>query len=250
MNKFYNEIVIDRLQILGISQHSDWFDEQVLKAEDIPNYKFWNTLPTKNIGVIDVPLKNVIGTNHTDYSNNLWIENLGKLKRFSSCFTEQYSNNYFNTLNQSTSISMSKYGDDFIIGEGNHRTHCAKFLGIQHIKANVVERFFDSELYNLVINCEHLGFSISDQIFREGVWQIEINNVIFCINKFEILNHFVSLFKTTKITWFETKKIKLKNKFFLKGKSDKIYFYHLRKITDFDKKIINIIKALKVLSVK
>ena len=50
MSKFYTEIIMERLQILGVSKHSDWFDEKVLSAEDIPNYKFWNTLPDKKIG--------------------------------------------------------------------------------------------------------------------------------------------------------------------------------------------------------
>lgn len=245
-SKSCNDKAIERLQILGVSKYLDWFEEPVLYEEHIPNYKFWNTLPTKNLGIIDVPLKNVIGTNHVDYANNLWIENLAKLKRFNPCFTREYCLNYFNSLHQKTTIAIGKYGNDYIIGESNHRTHCAKFLDLAYIKANVVERFFDFELYNRIMDCEQFGFSISDQIYRKGTWKIKLNDVIFFIYEFEMLNHFVSLLKSTRPTQFETKQIKLKIMFTMKSRSIENNFYHLKEIADFDKKTILIIKTYKV----
>ncbi len=234
---------IERLKQFEITEFENWYMDKLIHYDDYPLLDCWQTLHCKYYENVDIPLKKVIGTGHINYANRTWLENLGCLKRFSPYFTKDYSTKYFLSEDRRVTNSYAKFGDDYIILGGNHRTHSARFLGFESIKGNVTEYFFDYELYTTIeeYKKENIIFN-SDNIYKKIGWNFKIGNFMFYINEFEVLKEFIQLYKNTNTSWLKYKKFQLM-KFF--DKSNFKDFVHINDTIDLDKPIFKYLSALK-----
>lgn len=80
--------------------------------------------------------------------------------------------------------SYHKYGDDFYIGEGNHRSCISKFIGRETIRGIVTEHFFDHELFEAYNSLIAEGFRIVNQLENKDTyckedpyWEIHFSNI-------------------------------------------------------------------------
>ncbi|MEL4308950.1 hypothetical protein [Joostella sp. CR20] len=235
---------VERLKQFEIAEFEEWYYDKLIYYNDYPNIDYWKTLPHTYHEASDVPLKKVIGTNHINYANNTWLENLGCLKRFSSYYTREYSTKYFDSEDRKPTNSYAKFGDDYIITEGNHRTHSAKFLGYESIKGHVTEYFFDHELFNSVNDYkkEKLSLTIPDNIYSEAIWNLEIENIQIYIHGYKMLKSFIQLYKDTPPSWYKSKKLQLNHSLKLSNTED---YVHIKNQEDLSKPIFKLLPAFK-----
>ncbi|WP_103072200.1 hypothetical protein [Aquimarina sediminis] len=245
MKNYCLENGYNRLKQLKEQGFHDWYNDTLVFYDSMPNLAYWKTLPSKQLGYINVPLNKVIGTSHISYADSTWLENLGCLKRFSSYYTKEYCSDYFNSDEKKTGISYAKFGDDYIITQGNHRTHIARFLRYKCIKGDVQEYFFDYELYNTVnqYKKEKLDLDLGDRnLFRRTMWKTKIDSVKIFIHGYEMLKQFLSLYQSTKPSWIQSKKMRFINSLGFQLERD---FIHIEKEENFKNEIINYLPALK-----
>lgn len=195
-----------RLQQINVTKTFAWQHNKLLAENEIYNLEFWETLPPKYIGYIDVPLDSVIGTNHPDYGGKrTWFENVGYLKRFKSYYNEVSCRKYFDSDNVK-SIYFYKYGENYYItADGNHRVHIAKFLGYKQIKGHVTECTFDKMLFDIIQEYKNESIHLTweaKNIHREAIYKISFMNFTYLIHGFEKLKEFIELFKITKPSLF------------------------------------------------
>ena len=246
MNNYCEEKGNKVLEFLDISNQEKWHKEKLIHEDEIPLIEYWKTQSENFLGVIDVQLDLVIGTNHIDYAGKTWLENLGCLKRFSNNYTREFSLSYLKSLNNDSSIHYSRFGDKYIIsGDGNHRTHIAKFLGIKYIKAKVTEFSFDIDFYNLINEFRINGLKIKlneNKLFREASWTLNFRNTTIFIYDYKILKLLMHNYKTINIKQIEYKWICFHDKYF--SKNEKKY-YKLNSTLDFTPEFIILLKKIK-----
>ncbi len=212
-----------------------WHFEITENEEAFTDRAFWHILPSKYHESEKVPLKNIVGTSHPDYHGKMWLAVLGCLKRFDN-YT--WSKNTFMEKNKSLTLSYSKYGDKYFIGQGNHRTTIGKFFEIDYLEAPVTEYFFDKEFFDLYTTVKKLDlFPELNYYGRDSTWMITLNSQRFYLTNFTTVVSFVHYFKSVKITY----KSLLKNKIIAHFTRNK-EIYHLRNKDDFNLVYYEIIK--------
>lgn len=234
-----------RLKHLGVEVSLDWYNDVLIYSKNLPKLKFWRTLPSKNLGYVNIPLNQVIGTDHINYSSKKWLENLGCLKRFSNYYTNENCKKYFDSHVKKTGISFSKFGDNYIVTEGNHRTHIARFLGYQFIKGDVQEYFFDDNLYNTIeeYQRENLPLNLDGSNLNRGrIWKTRIDDISFFLHGYDILRQFLYLYKSSKPSWIKSKQIAIAKFLEINNNRDFIHIYEQR---DFKNQIFKNLSGLK-----
>ena len=133
----------------GLSIVPDWAWERVVPMEEVENYDFYSY---KDIPVSMqlVPLRNVVGTYHSSYNDRSWIRMLLGLERDEIKSVEHAYVAFDNPDKSDDKVSFLKYGENYIIRAGNHRTCFAKFGQREFVTAEVVEYTLDVELCTAV----------------------------------------------------------------------------------------------------
>ncbi len=134
--------LIEFKQKTGLNQVPEWAWERVIPMEEVEDLQFYHYRENTTT-VQQVPLKNVIGTYHCNYSNRSWIEMLLNLSRNKILSPDHAYQAFDNPDDSDDVVSFSRYGDNYIIGGGNHRTCFAKFGDREFVTAEVTEYFFD-----------------------------------------------------------------------------------------------------------
>lgn len=200
-------------------------------TDEIENKEFYkNTY--KEYQLENFNPSNIVGTKHPSYSNIMWIEMLGSLKRFKIANTKT-KESISELINNTDDVCLAKYGHEFYIVSGNHRLCIAKLIGETINTVNVIEYEFDNEYYNQwhwfkkrKIN----PISISDDC-----WVVEIDTVQINI-KINMLNEFMNYYDNFQYDkkWYD----------FLKPEQSD--FFSIRNVNDINNRLfIEIIKKNK-----
>lgn len=230
----YEIKINERLQQLEIAKRKEWYDDTLKYYTKFTHLEYWNSLPTKELGYVDIPLNRVIGTNHKNYKNKSWIENLGRLKRFYSSYSKSSCLDYF-ASQEKKDISYRKLGDDYFIMSGNHRTHIARFLGLTKIQGSVTEHFFDQELFDLINRYDehHLELEcMNAKVYRDARWKVSIDTASVYIHGYDLLKEFVDYYERCKVSKLDALLIEVTNSLSL---SEQVTYVHLGKKEDFEK---------------
>lgn len=203
----------------------DWCYENLKSPQDIQYYQFYNKEKYHNEYLI--PLNKVVGTKHQSYIGRKWIDLVRKMKRFKEYYTSEnfIEYLYFNPSSISN-WGYAKYGDEYIIVEGNHRTCEAKFSNLEYVKTYLVEYILDEEMLELYKYLIEIGLSPvidegeKNKIYnRNSAWKIFINNEMYTFFGFLAIQKFVKIYKETSISFINH----LKSIFFDISKIDKFY---------------------------
>lgn len=238
---------INRLIQLDITEVKESYIDTLIHEFQILNYDYWKTLPSKSLGVVKVPIKDVIGTWHIDYANRKWIENLGNLKRFREDYTKESVLKYLSNLKEETDIRFNKYGEKYIIKEGNHRTHFAKFLDLPFIYARVEEHYFDIDFLDLINEYKNKGLVLkwpSKNIYRNSSWILVLKNYDIYIHNFENLKAIIDIYKQTKFSNVRYKTLRLLWLNFNKEKERQ--FFHVNSINESKAELVKAFKEHKI----
>lgn len=241
------ELGLLHLRQLGINNYENWYDEFPIYIDNFPDLMYWNILPTKDLGIVEVPLKNVIGTDHISYGKGYtWLKNLGNLKKFKKWYTKKSFLDYFNSnINQGLGIYLYKFGNKYIIGGGNNRIHIAKFLNIPYLNLPVHEHFFDEEFFNLINRYIELGIPLNipeKNLTRVYTWIINFKDILTIgLHGFDTLKKFLEIYESISLDWSTS----FKTKIFLLFNSDSNKFKHIYVNNDFDLQTISLIRILK-----
>src|SRR5437879_2783711 len=106
-------------QKTGLQSVPDWAWQRVIRTEDVENYHFYRYVENSTT-IQNVPLQNVIGTDHASYNNRPWIMMLLNLSRREIKTVSQAYHAFDYPKITHDLVSFNKYGNDFIIGSGNH----------------------------------------------------------------------------------------------------------------------------------
>jgi hypothetical protein len=192
----------ERLKIIKPDfTYKKWYFTKVLDKPDIENREFY----TDSYKLITIDLFNaneINGTFHCDYNNMMWIEMLGALKRFT---LEKYSNfesiiDFVSTSKQAK--NLIKYGDYYLVGEGNHRFCLAKFLCINLHDIAITEYEFNDKYYTKYTELEKRNVLIKEKF--ENFWILKFNGCNVNINE-NLIMDFIKVYDEIQIkdTFFE-----------------------------------------------
>lgn len=124
----------------GSTQHFDSDYQEVAYYDDHFEERQFNR---EKIGLVEVFIKDIIGTNHQRYANGSWLNALDNAQHFDSVvkFFAQKDPQYFKDgIFHWSNITLHKKGTNyFIFYGGNNRIILSRFLGIEKIKVNVEE---------------------------------------------------------------------------------------------------------------
>ncbi len=194
----------------------DWCNDELIYLEDVENYKFYNKEVYHE--KFKVPLSNVIGTKHWGYAGRTWLDLPYNMKRFHKDYNiNSFLNFYKSDSFFNNDISYAKFGDNFFITGGNHRTCQAKFSDIEYIETFVTEHIFDQEMYGAFkfLKSENLNpeiLSQSGKYYRFNNWVITINNQSFHFKEFNQVKFFIELYQKSKPNFYK----KIYHRFFKK----------------------------------
>lgn len=196
MVDFYIQRGFDRLKIIKPNfAFEKWYFTKVLYTPDIENREFY-TDSYKSITIDLFNAKKINGTSHCDYNNMMWIEMLGALKRYDS---EKYCNmesllNFIVTSKQSK--NLNKYGDYYLIGEGNHRFCLAKFLCIDLHDIAITEHEFNDKYFTKYTELGKRDILIKEK--SATFWTLKFNDCIVNINETFIMD-FIKMYDDIQI---------------------------------------------------
>ena len=210
---------------------------------DIENIQFYNSSVYHE--KYKVPIKNIIGTSHVDYTNKTWLEVLGGLKRFSN-WTKDKLLEYVKSNEQYIGLSYAKYGNHFIISQGNHRSCLAILSGLEYIETDVSEFILDKHLldtYNKLIELNLFSSSFDFQNVRTNdptkrVWTLNLNNIDIYIRNQNSLDYFLELYESIDINWMSVYSASIKRFF---NRLDDYFYISVCTKEDVDKLISDII---------
>ncbi len=124
----------------GSTQH---FDTDYKEVAYYDNHSEERQFNREKIGLVDVFIKDIIGTNHQRYTPGSWLNALNNAERFDSVvkFFAQKDPLYFKEgVFHWTNITLHKKGTNYFIYDGgNNRIILSRFFGIEKIKVNVEE---------------------------------------------------------------------------------------------------------------
>ncbi len=166
--------------------------QKLISEKDVENYHFYNSEPVfrKNI---EIPVKDIVGTNHLNYQNLSWIEMLGS-------FNRSIKDNYRDTIEfiYSDKVpgkkAVTKYGDKYIIFCGNHRLCYTKLLNIAKITVDVNEYNIDEHKYQLFQRFGRTGIKIDKVSFCSEVCNFFINSIEVICHGFNGIEKFLELY--------------------------------------------------------
>lgn len=177
----------------------DWYFDKVKGLDNYLDLKFYEILPQKHLGYIDVPTDKISGTAHHSYQNLYWIEMLGGLKRHMHKNCEQIKEMIYGSLEES--IGLIKVGEGFFIAGENHRNCFAKFLGIEYLNLRVSEYSLDERSYNLIKHFRKRNFLADfSSLNGEINWDFKFGEFSIRIYSSELTEKFVVFYDSIKIT--------------------------------------------------
>lgn len=186
----------------------DTWNQKIIYETDIPDCDFYNK--TFYHEIYKVPVNHIIGTYHVSYADLTWLEMLGSLKRFYSSYTKENFLKYMaENRGNYIGLSYSKYGDSFIIAEGNHRTCLAVLSGLQYIETRVTEYIFDKELFDVYTEIKEMGLlsprfnknNITGREKCDRLWIVWVNDKDIYLSDQFCLDCFLDLYKSIRLDW-------------------------------------------------
>ena len=182
--------------LTGKNEIPKWANKEILSNQKYGD--FWKNKKTRYKTII--PLHKVIGTEHADYNGRTWLEMLGSLKRLNLA---HFDHDFFieNLTLPGNLPGFKKYGDEYVITEGNHRVCIAKFLGIKEVKGYATDYDFDKITYETYQHFIKLGAKIEfytypfqkDQYIWEN-WMIKIGRYKLYLSDTNAIQEFKRLF--------------------------------------------------------
>lgn len=148
----------------------DWYYDRAVKPESVVvDIDFWRQIGDCYID--DVPVCKIIGQNHPSYDGwkgvdgePRWISYFFRVSdKWIKTNPEEVRQDIIRNNNGPSPVVLAKYGDDYFMLDGQHRTVHAKFLKMDSMRCRVINYQFDSEslaLYNQlkdIIGTEPLG---------------------------------------------------------------------------------------------
>ena len=169
----------------------------------------------------------------------------GGLKRFSN-WTKDRLLEYIKSNEQYIGLSYAKYGNHFIISQGNHRSCLAILSGLEYIETDVSEFILDKYLldtYNKLIELNLLSSSFDFQNVRTNdptkrVWALNLNNIDIYIRNQNSLDYFLELYESIDINWMSVYSASIKRFF---NRLDDYFYISVCTKEDVDKLISDII---------
>lgn len=203
------------LQVTGYKEIPESTKVKVLEFHEMKDFYFFQfTPPKKYIGTID--LTKLIGTAHVSYTGVTWWQMRLNLKR-SYVKNKEDAVNWMMEPAQGDKACFYKFGDYFFIESGNHRACVAKNAGVEKVKAQIIEYFFDEELFNLYQWYNNI-FKINldfgkpyEPVYRKQIDEWQITNDIFTFTFFrkEELQEFKKLYESVKVSHLKYKALRI-----------------------------------------
>jgi hypothetical protein len=160
-----------------------WVQENVYSV----SYEFKKHVGSSKSAYINI--KNVIGTDHSDYYNKTWLEVFYSLKRGDNIVKSLFMPEYYDRLQKKDNnidlISFIKMDDEYYIGQGNHRTCMAKFKGLDYIYAPLTEYKTDFEYKEYFEKFQQIGLKV-DILNNEDYENIKFKYNLY--NEWEAFN--------------------------------------------------------------
>jgi hypothetical protein len=190
----------------------DWYMEKVKTLDEIDNYNFYKDTYRIYDAIIS-PLQ-IIGTDHASYNSGTWIEMLGNLKRnhnlksYYSIYEFIFNEEYESKENK----SVIKFGDQYIIGLGNHRLCFSKFLDLDQIPVTVTEYAFDYDSFNIYTRLKDFGIYHS-RFMVDGTeygWEMNVNGKKVIIRDSSLADRFINYFENVRPDQTLKTRLKLK----------------------------------------
>lgn len=193
MEDYYLQKGFERLKFLNPDFfYKEWYFNKVINSTEIVNKKFYTDC--YEFFEEEINVNQITGSYHCRYYGKTWIEMLGSLKRFENNIKDcESALSYINTEKQS--INLNRYGDDYIIGEGNHRSCLAKFLNIEKIKASVTKYEFNEDYYSKWKELK--SRNITPLSIDENNWTLKLHDDELII-KDRLITHFIEHYDSIK----------------------------------------------------
>jgi len=131
-------------QKTGLASVPEWAWKRVIPMENIQNYYFYYYVEDST-SIQEVELNNVAGTDHPSYNNGSWVKMLLNLSKNDIKSITQAYRAIDTPKNPHDVVTFNKYGENYIITNGNHRSCFAKFGLRKKVTAKVVEYVLDSQ---------------------------------------------------------------------------------------------------------
>ena len=150
-----SEEIIKLKEVTGLDELPDWTFEKVKYFHEIKDAYFYQFLDEEEFFDVYVDLKRVTGSTYFGaYNGFKWGEMRIYLKRRNVTTPEQALREALNpTQGDWDKIRFLKFGQDYLIHNGHHRTCILKFAKFNQIPATVIEYKIDNELlsyYNIL----------------------------------------------------------------------------------------------------
>jgi len=190
---------INRLRKLGITgELKGWYFDKVLSEADIENFDFYRC--TDDYFSIKINPMIITGTTHVRYNyNNTWIEMLGGLKH-----NIYYGGDRMAAIVHDHSLGgkdIRKYGDQYLIEDGNNRLSIGKFMELDHIQVDMAEYRFDHALFNTYSKLKALGLPCKFKRVKDFIiWNITIVDQVYTFNSSEFIEKFIEYYKSVSLT--------------------------------------------------
>lgn len=233
---------LERLHSFNINfKLKKWCSEKAIYNRNVKDYPLYTT--SRILGKCQIPVINIVGTSHVNYAEKTWLQVLGNLKRFENKWTKENFLEFTQSDSFHSGLSFDKYGEIYCVGQGNHRTCQIKFSELEYVTVDVTEHILNTKLsnifnklsqYNLVDTNDYRGINFH----QEMQWSVKLNGKHILIKNSYLVEEFINVYETTKVTLKNLLKAKVNLTLYNK-KSD--YFYNII-IDNTDKLIQNIIE--------
>ncbi|MCL2413319.1 MAG: hypothetical protein FWC98_04180 [Bacteroidales bacterium] len=221
-----------RNELTGIFFNGWCFDE-VIDPKTIKDKTFYKLLKSEYYPKQRVPVTQIKGTTHPNYSNRNWLQMLAGLQRNRNADRESALRLILD--DSKDKITLIKKGNDYYIDSGNHRCCFAKFLDVEYVDCEVIEKFFDNEAYELHNRLASVGYSV--EIVSRDSWILRIMNLTINIKTIENVHAFINAYDSVKLSVIDKKLLKRKALRYLS--SGIFLFFHDRPI---EKKVLKMCK--------
>ncbi|MEP2025474.1 MAG: hypothetical protein ABJH98_17955 [Reichenbachiella sp.] len=165
--------------------YKSWFFETVKAPSQISKRQFFTGYESTKV-VESVDASKIVATYNQRYYGKTWIEMLGSLRSFERCLEiEGY-------LDRRDNMSLSKYGEEYQICLGSHRSCISKFLDRPIKNIEVTEYQLDSRYQSDWDWFE--GAHLRPIEERDEYWRFESNSKISVVIKKTMFQAFKSCF--------------------------------------------------------
>jgi hypothetical protein len=178
---------------------NEWCFRKVIPHHEVEHLEFYRY---SNHSTQLISPSRIIGTDHASYYKGNWIDMLNGLKRNSGLTSKQAITQFVEDESFTEKKWVMKYGNTFIITQGNHRLCFSKFLELSHVRVKVDEYVLDVANYSIYERLNKLGIFVEyeKQFKRDWTWKLCINGKSLMFYNRILLEKFIDYFLTLSLT--------------------------------------------------